>query len=128
MLILHCKHRVPIPFSFFPSAYRDETEEETNSVEVKSESRQKERVGREERYSSVSASLPGRKDRTRYDAEEVHIHEEDRVRRPTRREETLIYDNNNSNDNDNRHGDHRRTEVEISGERYVLLSTCTISV
>ncbi|KAL9640116.1 MAG: hypothetical protein Q9164_000503 [Protoblastenia rupestris] len=103
--------RVPIPFSFFPSAYRDETEEETTRVEVKGESRQKERVGREERYSSVSASLPGHKDRTRYDEEEVRIHEEHRDRRPTRRGETVIH----GNDKDQYRDDHR-TEVKVSGE------------
>ncbi|KAL9098004.1 MAG: hypothetical protein Q9163_006245, partial [Psora crenata] len=87
----------------------DEAEVETTRVEVKGEARQKERVGREERYSSVSASLPGRKDRTRYDEEEVRIHEEDRDRRPTRKEETVIYDNEGD-----RSREERRTEVEFS--------------
>ncbi|KAL9124020.1 MAG: hypothetical protein Q9217_006607 [Psora testacea] len=91
---------------------RDESVQETTRVEVTGESSQKERVGREERYSSVSASLPGRKDRTRYDEEEVRIHEEDRDRRPTRKEETVIHDNEGD-----RYRDERHTEVEFSRER-----------
>ncbi|KAG8525875.1 uncharacterized protein KY384_000635 [Bacidia gigantensis] len=105
--------RVPIPFSFFPSAYRDESEEEITHVKVEGETTQRERVGREDRYSSVSASLPGRKDRTRYDEEEVHIHEENRDRRPTRKEETVIYDKEEDRYRDNRH-----TEAEVSGHSH----------
>ena len=114
--------RVPIPFSFFPSAYRDETEEETTRVKVEGETRQRERVGREDRYSSVSASLPGRNDRTRYDEEEVRIYEEDRDRRPARKEDTVIYDNEQD-----RYRDHRRKEIEISRRKYVWPSTASPS-
>ena len=104
--------RVPIPFSFFPSAYREGTEEETTRVKVETDTQQRERVGREDHYSSVSASLPGRKDRTRYEEAEVRIHEEDRDRRPARREETVIYDKD-----EGRQRDERRTEIDISTHR-----------
>ena len=81
-------------------------------MKVEGGAKQRERVGREDRYSSVSATLPGRNSRTRYDEEEVHIYEEDRDRRPTRKEETVIYDKE-----EDRYRDNRRTEVDISAHR-----------
>ena len=81
-------------------------------MKVEGETRQRERVGREDRYSSVSASLPGRKDRTRYEEEEIRIHEEDRDRRPTRREETVVYDKE-----EDRYRDDHHTEIDISAHR-----------
>lgn len=82
-------------------------------MEVEGETKQRERVGREGRYSSVSASIPGRKARTSYEEEEVRIYEEDRDRRPTRKEETVILDKE-----EDRYRDDRRTEVDISAHRH----------
>lgn len=113
---LTASQRVPIPFSLFPSSYRENTEEETTRTRVEVDSKKGERVGREDRYSSFSASLPGRKDRTRYDEEEIRVSEEDRHRRPARRErdreEITVHE-----EGDHRHRDDRRTEVEFSRER-----------
>ena len=81
-------------------------------MKVEGGAKQRERVGREDRYSSVSANLPDRDSRTRYDKEEVRIYEEDRDRRPTRNEETVIYDKDGD-----RHRDDRHTEVDISAHR-----------
>ena len=109
--------KVPIPFSVFPSSYRSDAVEETTEVKVEGEINQ--RVGRdshEARYSSFSASLPGRKDRTQYTKEEVKVHEDDRERRPRRKEDVTIYEEEDHHPREHlRHRD--RTEVEFSRER-----------
>ncbi|PSN59960.1 hypothetical protein BS50DRAFT_640402 [Corynespora cassiicola Philippines] len=90
--------RVPIPFSVFPSSYRsDAVTKESTKVQVEGEQQlpaQASHVGREgheEHHSSFSATVhhqppppppPPSQGRDTYVKEEVHIHEEDRIRRP----------------------------------------------
>lgn len=89
--------RVPIPFSIFPSSYRDAEQKEsitTTHEEVQIELPHHHRPGREgsqySSHSAASADLPPRREH-RYSEEEVRIvreREEDRYRRPgVRREE-----------------------------------------
>ena len=110
--------RVPIPFSVFPSSYRSDAATGTTRVRVEGEatlpSGGASRVGREDhetRYSSFSASLPNRKERTRYEEEEVKVYEEDRIRRPRRREDVTVYE-----EEDQYRQDHF-PEIELSRER-----------
>jgi len=110
--------RVPVPFSIFPSSYRNEDTTETTRVRVEGEAnlpQPSSRVGREgdeSRYSSFSASLPHRRDRTPVGEEEVKVYEEDRTRRPRREEDVTVYEE------DHYRKDHF-PEVELSRERYV---------
>jgi len=112
--------RVPVPFSIFPSSYRNEDTTETTRVRLEGEAnlpQPSSRVGREgdeSRYSSFSASLPHRRDRTRVGEEEVKVYEEDRTRRPRREEDVTIYEE------DHYRKDHF-PEVELSRERYVSI-------
>ncbi|KAF4966631.1 hypothetical protein FSARC_5716 [Fusarium sarcochroum] len=80
--------RVPVPFSIFPSTYREaeshtQTVTETHEeVEIKPQQPQ---AGREGQYSSVSvtAEQAPPRDEKRYSEEEVHItREEEHYRRP----------------------------------------------
>lgn len=110
--------RVPIPFSVFPSSYRSDAATETTRVRVEGEATLPaggaSRVGREDhetRYSSFSASLPNRKERTRYEEEEVRVYEKDSTRRPRRREEVTTYEE------EDRHRQERFPEVQLSRER-----------
>ncbi|TVY38910.1 Woronin body major protein [Lachnellula subtilissima] len=89
--------RVPIPFSVFPSSYRNDaveqqTVEETHvEAEINLPHRHQERVGREGEYSSVSANPPPQSRTSEFRQEEVHItREEDRQHRPSRREDIYI--------------------------------------
>ncbi|ETS78466.1 hypothetical protein PFICI_10528 [Pestalotiopsis fici W106-1] len=80
--------RVPVPFSIFPSSYKDD---KTAEVETTTQTHQEvqinlpdKKAGREGQYSSSQASvnLPPRREQ-RYSEEEVHItREEERYRRP----------------------------------------------
>lgn len=85
------------------------------------------REGHEARYSSFSASLPGRKDRTQYEKEEVKVYEDDRERRPRRKEDVTVYEEEDRHHRDHHHDEHRdhhdRTEVLLERERYVFLKT-----
>lgn len=110
--------RVPIPFSVFPSSYRSDAATETTRVRVEGEANLRSggasRVGREDhetRYSSFSASLPNRKERTRYEEEEVRVYEKDSTRRPRRREDVTTYEE------EDRYRQERFPEVELSRER-----------
>ncbi|KAF5009545.1 hypothetical protein FDECE_4238 [Fusarium decemcellulare] len=110
--------RVPVPFSIFPSTYR-ESESQTQTVtetheevEIKPQQPQ---AGREGQYSSVSATaeqVPPRGEQ-RYSEEEVRItREEERYRRPgvqkfeqeqfTIREEHRRYNTPHAQDNNNK--------------------------
>ncbi|MCJ1239452.1 hypothetical protein MMC14_007448 [Varicellaria rhodocarpa] len=132
--------KVPIPFSVFPSSYRSDavSETETTRVRVAGEANlppEASRVGREgheTRYSSFEASLPGRKDRTVYDKEEVKVYEEDRSRRPRRNEEDItVYEERDrhrhqGNQDYREHREYREyrdqrehyPEVEVTRERF----------
>ncbi|TPX19014.1 uncharacterized protein E0L32_011331 [Thyridium curvatum] len=84
--------RVPVPFSIFPSAYRESETEQTTTQSTHEELEIKlpHKAGREGQYSSFSATadLPPRKEQSRYSEEEVRItREEDRYRRPGVRQE-----------------------------------------
>ena len=110
--------RVPIPFSVFPSSYRSDAATETTRVRVEGEANLPSgasRVGREDtetRYSSFSASLPKRKDRTRYDEEEeIKVYKENRTSHPHRKEEAIVYEE------EDRYRRERFPEVELSRER-----------
>lgn len=97
--------RVPVPFSLFPSSYRNDVAEEITRTRVEGEVTT-ERVGREgqeTRHSSFSASLPGR---GHQEQEEVRIYDEDRNRRPRRTEEIKVYEE---------HG--KFPEVELARDR-----------
>ncbi|CAN9420415.1 unnamed protein product [Alternaria sp. RS040] len=87
--------KVPIPFSVFPSAYRNAEFKETTSVKVEEQEAQFEqqashgREGHEETHESFSATvLPPpqpQQQPQQHDThvkEEVHIYEEERLRRP----------------------------------------------
>ncbi|KAB2104165.1 hypothetical protein AG0111_0g7593 [Alternaria gaisen] len=90
--------RVPIPFSVFPSAYRNAEFKETTSVKVEEQEAQFEqqashgREGHEETHESFSATVlppppaPQQQQQPQqhdtHVKEEVHIYEEERLRRP----------------------------------------------
>ncbi|KAI4154549.1 MAG: hypothetical protein LQ340_001605 [Diploschistes diacapsis] len=85
--------RVPVPFSIFPSSYRNsDVREETTVTKVEAEVDTK-RVGREDRYSSF----------------EANINKEDR---PRRREDIRVYEERDRHERD------RFPEVELSRDRY----------
>ncbi|KAI9861060.1 MAG: hypothetical protein M1813_005489 [Trichoglossum hirsutum] len=92
--------RVPIPFSVFPSSYRSDSASSTTQVRVEGEVNlpsQTSRVGREgheSRYYSASAALPDRRDRSRYEDQEVTTRVYEERDRPRRREEhtTSVYE------------------------------------
>ncbi|MCJ1367568.1 hypothetical protein MMC16_006702 [Acarospora aff. strigata] len=110
--------KVPIPFSVFPSSYRSDAVKETTHVRVEGEASlppRTSRVGREgheTRYSSFSTTLPDRKERTRYEKEEITVHEEDPDRRPRRKEDFTVYEE------EGRYRPERFPEAELSRERY----------
>jgi len=98
--------KVPVPFSIFPSSYRSDVVDETARTRVEGEVTT-ERVGREgheTRYSSFSASLPGRGRAE----EEVKIYDEDRSHRPRRTEEIKVFEERE-----------RFPEVELARDRLV---------
>ncbi|KAE9365110.1 hypothetical protein N431DRAFT_473191 [Stipitochalara longipes BDJ] len=101
--------RVPIPFSIFPSSYRSDAAETTTQTHVEGEINLptgQQRVGREDQYSSFSASLP---QRDQFRQEEVHIHrEEDRHHRPSRKEDIYI--------REERRPDYKHTSTHIDVE------------
>ncbi|KAH8787192.1 hypothetical protein BGZ57DRAFT_1014423 [Hyaloscypha finlandica] len=102
--------RVPIPFSIFPSSYRSDAAETTTQTHVEGEinlPQAQQRVGREDKYSSFSATLPSQRDQFRQ--EEVHIHrEEDRHHRPSRTEDVYI--------REERRPDYKHTSAHIDVE------------
>ncbi|KAL9106983.1 MAG: hypothetical protein Q9187_008486, partial [Circinaria calcarea] len=108
--------KVPIPFSVFPSSYRSDAVTETTRVRVEGEAdlppgaSRVGREGHEERYSSFSATLPGKKERSSYVEEEVKVYEENR---PSGRKENItVYEE------DHRPRQGRTADVEITRERY----------
>ncbi|KAI9695916.1 MAG: hypothetical protein M1836_006033 [Candelina mexicana] len=109
--------RVPIPFSVFPSSYRSDATSSSTQVRVEGEANlpsRTSRVGREgheTRYSSFSASLPNRKDKSRYEEEVVNVYEGDQDRQTRRRENITVY-----NEEDRRQQEHL-PEVEVTRER-----------
>ena len=105
-----------VSFSLFPSSYRNEavTEEETTRVSVEGETRRGAgREGHEEKHSSFSASLPGRR------REEINVHEEDRERRPRRTEKdnVTIYEEEDRYRDDRPRDRERVDRVEIERDR-----------
>ncbi|KAH9861650.1 hypothetical protein J1614_011402 [Plenodomus biglobosus] len=81
--------RVPIPFSVFPSAYRNAENKESTSFQVESEVKVEEqasygREGHEETHEAFSASLqpPAPHPHDTQVKEEVRIYEEERLRHP----------------------------------------------
>ncbi|KAI9793561.1 MAG: hypothetical protein M1816_007994 [Peltula sp. TS41687] len=108
--------KVPIPFSVFPSTYRSGAI--ASSARLEAEVDLPSRVGREDRYSSISATLPRRrKESSRYEAdveEEVTVYEEG-DRRPSHKEETIIYEEESRH---SRPGRDHFTGVEVTRERH----------
>jgi hypothetical protein len=105
--------RVPVPFSVFPSTYKNE-QAAGETTEVKTEERiTVQDAGREGR--DRQSQLPSRRD-DRYTREDIRITEEDRYRRDgpdrrVRREEDIrVYE-------DDRRTDRRDTRVEIDREQ-----------
>ncbi|TVY16353.1 Woronin body major protein [Lachnellula arida] len=99
--------RVPIPFSVFPSSYRNgaveqQTVEETHvEAEINLPHGHQERVGREGAHSSASANLPPHSHTSEFRQEEVHItREEDRQHRPSRREDIYVREERRHYDGD----------------------------
>lgn len=88
--------RVPVPFSIFPSSYRDDDKKESGKTSTSTTTTHEElnlhlphhKPGREgsqvsSSYSAAAADLPPRREQTRYSEEEVFVtREEDRYRRP----------------------------------------------
>jgi hypothetical protein len=115
--------RVPVPFSVFPSSYKDKESAEVETkktktheeVEIKLPEKQ---AGREGQYSSaVSAQLPPRGEQ-RYSEEEVRFtREEERYRRPgvqqqhQQRQEYSSYE------------EHRRPQASYSSETSIHVDT-----
>ncbi|KAL8954178.1 MAG: hypothetical protein Q9222_000062 [Ikaeria aurantiellina] len=105
-------NKVPIPFSVFPSAYSNDTSEETTRIRVEGEANlPRRREDQETKYSSFSASLPHR-DRPQYERDEVRVYEEDRDRRTRREEDVTVYEEDRYRQRD------RFPEVELSREKY----------
>ncbi|KAF2028233.1 hypothetical protein EK21DRAFT_114007 [Setomelanomma holmii] len=77
---------VPIPFSVFPSAYRNAEVKESTSVKVEGEAKHSQashgREGHEETDKTFSATVHAPQHRDTYVKEEVRITEEERLRRP----------------------------------------------
>ncbi|KAL6858014.1 hypothetical protein ACO1O0_005461 [Amphichorda felina] len=75
--------RVPVPFSIFPSTYKDSEAQTTTStheeLEIKLPSQ---KPGREGQYSSISATAQFPQRGERYDEEVRYTREEERYRRP----------------------------------------------
>ena len=98
----HRSHaQVPIPFSVFPSAYRNAENKESTSVKVESEVKVEQqashgREGHEETHESFSATVHGPQHQDTHVKEEVRIYEEERLRRPQpppqHREEVHIHE------------------------------------
>ncbi|KAI9849058.1 MAG: hypothetical protein M1838_000288 [Thelocarpon superellum] len=100
----------------FPSSYRSDAESSTTKVEVEGQTdlpARTSRVGREDRYSSISATLPRRR-QERVEEEDVNVYEgEDRRRRdPSRRQEVII--------EEERHRHHRSPRVEERREEVII--------
>tara|TARA_R110002003_G_scaffold251_8_gene17812 strand:- start:3919 stop:4311 length:393 start_codon:yes stop_codon:yes gene_type:complete len=78
--------QVPIPFSVFPSAYRNAEVKETTSVKVEGEAKLSQashgREGHEETHESFSATVHAPQHHDTYVKEEIRITEEERLRRP----------------------------------------------
>ncbi|KAF2823110.1 hypothetical protein CC86DRAFT_469669 [Ophiobolus disseminans] len=79
--------KVPIPFSVFPSAYKNAEVKESASVKVEGEAKVSQqqtlgREGHEETHESFSATVHAPNHRDTYVKEEVRIHEEEHLRRP----------------------------------------------
>ncbi|KAI9832985.1 MAG: hypothetical protein M1826_000764 [Phylliscum demangeonii] len=113
--------KVPIPFSVFPSSYRNDAAAASIGLEEARETGfGPSRVGREDRYTSVSASLPHRRrrDHPRNDEDvelDVTVYEEEDRRHPHRREKTTIVQE------EIRHARPDRetvAEVEVTRERF----------
>ena len=85
--------RVPVPFSIFPSTYKDSEAQTTTQtheeLEIKLPNQQ---PGREGQYSSISATaqLPQRGEH--YDEEVRYTREEERYRRPGTQHEHFAYE------------------------------------
>ncbi|KAG0650418.1 Woronin body major [Hyphodiscus hymeniophilus] len=85
--------RVPIPFSIFPSSYKNDAgttaETTTETQHFEGEINLPAGVGREDKYSSYAANLPPRDERFRQ--EEVRITREEDRHRPNERRREEIY-------------------------------------
>ncbi|RYP20720.1 hypothetical protein DL765_002670 [Monosporascus sp. GIB2] len=78
--------RVPVPFSVFPSSYKEKAHEVAEQTHEELEIRLPQKAGREGQYSSsvhTSVHLPPQPEPQRFSEEEVHYtREEERYRRP----------------------------------------------
>ncbi|CAO2653899.1 Nn.00g106320.m01.CDS01 [Neocucurbitaria sp. VM-36] len=88
---------VPIPFSVFPSAYRNAETQESTTVKVEGEAKVSEqashgREGHEETHATFSATVNAPNRRDTHVKEEVRVYEEERLRRPQHREEVHIHE------------------------------------
>lgn len=85
--------RVPVPFSIFPSTYKDSeaqtTVETHQELDIKLPSQQ---AGREGQYSSISATAEFPQRPERYDEEVRYTREEQRYRRPGTQHEHFTYE------------------------------------
>ncbi|KAK3676954.1 hypothetical protein LTR78_003159 [Recurvomyces mirabilis] len=108
--------RVPVPFSVFPSSYKNE-QASAETTEVKSEERiTVQDAGREGRYQQSQAIPSRRDDNNRYTREDVRITEEDRYRREPDRRRVRIEEDVRVHEDD-RFRDRRDTRIEVDRER-----------
>ncbi|CAM1502239.1 Fc.00g042230.m01.CDS01 [Cosmosporella sp. VM-42] len=122
--------RVPVPFSIFPSTYRDsdsqtQTQQTTTTEEVEIKLPQKQPAGREGQYSSYSATteLPPRGEQ-RYSEEEVRItREEERYRRPGFKQEQHYHIHEESRPEPPSEYTTSHAHVEVDTRRHPYYST-----
>ncbi|KFA73800.1 hypothetical protein S40288_03172 [Stachybotrys chartarum IBT 40288] len=122
--------RVPVPFSIFPSTYRDseaQTTTTTTHEELEIKLPQKEPAGREGQYSSFTATaqVPPRPEQ-RYTEEEVRItREEERYRRPGFKHEEYYREEHRPHHPPP--SQYTETHVEIDTHRHPYLSPVDIA-
>ncbi|KAH7409882.1 hypothetical protein DE146DRAFT_751610 [Phaeosphaeria sp. MPI-PUGE-AT-0046c] len=129
------KLQVPIPFSVFPSAYRNAEVKESTSVKVEGEAKVSQqashgREGHEETHESFSATVHQQPNqptqpihRDTHVKEEIHIHEQERVRRPQHREQVHIHEQTRFKQPEQRQ---ERVEFQSSRDRYQPPSSSSI--
>ncbi|KAJ4374760.1 hypothetical protein N0V83_001836 [Neocucurbitaria cava] len=122
---------VPIPFSVFPSAYRNAETQESTTVKVEGEAKVSEqashgREGHEETHATFSATVNAPNRRDTHVKEEVRVYEEERLRRPQHREEVHIHEQTRFREPEQQRVQRSdRVDFEVSRDRYQPTSSQT---